>query len=194
VAKSGGTPFEESALPHLPTLYRAARKLTRNAHEAEDLVQETCLKAFRAYSRYEEREMGILPWLLRIMRNTNLNRVERTRRAPKIASDVSLDLETAPQSAVEHEWSEATGAHLPPLDFDVLDEEVKSALESLSPEFREVIVLWSTNELSYQDIAVVLGTPVGTVMSRLHRARNQLVRLLAGYADEHRIPNRRKSE
>ncbi len=170
--------FEALALPHLDTLYRVARRLTRNEHEAEDLVQETYLKAHRAFNDFEVREFGIRPWLLRILNNTFLNRVARERRAPK-ATD---------QHALEQTQAAETSVVPPQLDYEKLDEEVKQSLDCLSPEFRTVLLLWAGGEMSYQEIADVLGVPIGTVMSRLHRARQQLAGGLEEYAREHRIP------
>ena len=77
--------FEELAVPHLELVYRVARRLCRNEHEAEDLVQETYLKAYKAFERFEMREFGIKPWLLKILHNTFLNRLARQRRAPRLA-------------------------------------------------------------------------------------------------------------
>lgn len=164
-------------MPHVDTLYRVARRLTRNEHEAEDLVQETFYKAYRAFENFEMREYGIKPWLLKILNNTFLNRQAREKKAPRatdqqtLEQTASADLELAP----------------PKLDYEQLDQEVKRALDKLSPEFRAVLLLWATDEMSYQDIADTLEVPIGTVMSRLHRARQQLVKELAQYAREERV-------
>ncbi|MEW6251625.1 MAG: sigma-70 family RNA polymerase sigma factor [Planctomycetota bacterium] len=169
--------FEALALPHLDTVYRVAYRLTRDEHEAEDLVQETYLKAFKGFADYEVREFGIRPWLLRILHNTFLNRIARQKRAPR-ATDQQV-LEQVPDQ---------TRAVPPKLDYEKLDAEVKAALDQLSPEFRAVVLLWASGEMSYQEIAEVLDVPIGTVMSRLHRARQQLAAALDEYAREQRIP------
>jgi RNA polymerase sigma-70 factor (ECF subfamily) len=125
------------------------------------------------------REFGIKPWLLRILHNTFLNRQAREGRAPKSADPATLE-----------QASEARGGseEAPPeLDYDHLDGEVKQAVLELSEEFRTVLLLWATRELSYQEIAEALGIPIGTVMSRLHRARQQLVRNLGDYARANRL-------
>jgi RNA polymerase sigma-70 factor (ECF subfamily) len=171
--------FEALAMPHLETLYRVARRLTRDAHEAEDLVQDTYYKAYRAFDRFEIREFGIKPWLLKILNNTFLNRRAREKHAPRSADQQSLDESQAGERSPL--------VDSPSLDFELLDQEVKQALEALAPEFRSVLLLWATNELSYQEIAAALDLPIGTVMSRLHRARAQLTRALAGFAQEQRI-------
>jgi len=167
--------FEAQALPHLEALYRVARRLTRSDHEAEDLVQETYFKALRAFATYEARTFGIRPWLLKILNNTFLNRQARERNAPRAADQQVLD--QRPDEAVPP----------PELDYERLDEEVKEALDALSPEYRMVLLLWATDELSYQEIAEILEVPIGTVMSRLHRARQQVIGRLGEYAREYRI-------
>lgn len=169
--------FEQLALPHFETVYRVARRLTRREHEAEDLVQETYLKAHKAFASFEMREFGIKPWLLKILHNTYLNRQARETRAPRSTDQQNLD----------QIGQDESGPSLPNLDFEQLDAEVKQAIDGLPAEFRVVLLLWSTMELSYQEIADSLGMPIGTVMSRLHRARQQLARTLATYATEHRL-------
>jgi RNA polymerase sigma-70 factor (ECF subfamily) len=177
MASADDTSFERLALPHLDTVYRVARRLTRHDHEAEDLVQETYLKAYKAFETFEVREFGIKPWLLKILNNTFLNRVARDKRAPK-----AIDQHTLEQTP-------ATDEHIAPpeLDYENLDEEVKRALDLLPPEFRSVLLLWATMEMSYQEIADTLDLPIGTVMSRLHRARQRLAATLEEFAREHRI-------
>jgi RNA polymerase sigma-70 factor (ECF subfamily) len=166
--------FEQLALPHLDVVYRVARRLVRDAHEAEDLVQETFLKACRAFERFELRDMGVRPWLLKILHNTYLNRATRQARGPRTTDQQTLD-----------ETQQAPVRGPPELDYEQLDDEVKQALDTLSPEFRGVLLLWATMEFSYQEIADILDVPIGTVMSRLHRARQQLVARLDGFAREY---------
>ncbi len=177
MAKTDENSFEELALPHVDLLYRVARRLTRHDHEAEDIVQETFFKAYRAFGRFEMREFGIRPWLLKILNNTFLNRQAREKKAPKSTDHVTLEQTQADESVISP----------PELDYDHLDEEVKQALDGLKTEFRTVMLLWATSELSYQEIADILDVPIGTVMSRLHRARQNLVRALEPYAREQRI-------
>ncbi len=172
--------FEELALPHLEAVYRVARRLARDDHLAEDLVQETYLKAYKSFSSFEMREFGIKPWLFRILHNAFLNRLARDSRNPKATENSQLDA-----LAKGGEFAPA-GLSFAELDYEHLDEEVKRAIDVLSPEFRAVVLLWATMELSYQEIAEILDVPIGTVMSRLHRARQQLARTLHDYAREHR--------
>lgn len=169
--------FEALALPQLETVYRVARRLSRHEQEAEDLVQETYLKAYAAFARFEMREFGIKPWLLRILHNTFLNRQARQKKAPRAVDQQTLE--------EVQEDGRPTGP--PELDFEHVDEEVKQAIDRLPTEFREVLLLWATMEMSYQDIAAILDVPIGTVMSRLHRARQQLTRTLEQYARDQRL-------
>ncbi len=179
---SGDQSFEALALPHLETIYRVARRLARNEHEAEDLVQETYLKAQQAFSRYELREFGIKPWLLKILHNSFLNQRSRQKKAPRATDQATLE-----QAPSENE------SELPPaLDYENLDQEVKQAIERIAPEFREVLLLWATTEVSYEEIGKIMDIPVGTVMSRLHRARRQLTSRLEGFARQNRLLGERK--
>lgn len=177
----GEQSFEELAIPHLETVYRVAVRLARDEHEAEDLVQETYLKAQKAFGRFELREFGIRPWLLRILHNTFLNRVAHEKHAPK-----ATDQQTLERLRVEAQPDSSPLAP-PELDYENLDAEVKHALERLGPEYRAALSLWATMDFSYREIAEILGVPIGTVMSRLHRARQQLLGELDDYAREHRL-------
>lgn len=179
MAGKNATSFEELAVPHVEMVFRVARRLARNLHEAEDLVQETYLKAYKAFGRFELREFGIRPWLLKILHNTFLNRRTRENKAPR-ATDQS-NLERMQESDVNPGGPDAP----PELDFENVDQEVLQAIDGLQVEFRSVLLLWATMELSYQEIADVLEVPIGTVMSRLHRARQQLNQALSDYAREH---------
>ena len=173
--------FEEVALCHLDLVYRVARKLVGDPHEAEDLVQETFLRAHWAFGRFELREFGAKPWLLKILHNVFFSKRSRDAKAPTLLSDMSFD----------DFASELRGDPLPvlaggdaPINWENFDEELKRAVESLAPEYRAVIILWALESLSYKEIAHVLGCALGTVMSRLHRARRQLVKALGDYATE----------
>lgn len=172
--------FEALALPHAEAVFRFARRLTRDDHEAEDLVQETYLKAFKAFARFEERQFGVKPWLLKILYNAFLNRQVRLKRSPVATDQQALDQihSNASDSAVESP---------PELDYERVDEEVKHAIDALPLEFRAVLLLWASMEMSYQEIADTLSVPIGTVMSRLHRGRQQLIRGLREYAREQRL-------
>lgn len=182
----GRDDFSRLALPHVDAVFRVARRLCQSDHEAEDLVQETYLKALKGFTAFELREFGIKPWLLRILHNVFLNRRARNLRAPRAVDQAALDL-------VATDATNA-GVELPELDFDRLDGEVRQAIDNLPDEFRNVLILWTTKELTYQEIAVALDVPIGTVMSRLHRAKRQMVEQLADYARENRLSAERSPQ
>lgn len=181
MAAPGDKSFDALALPHLEAVYRVARRLTRNEHEAEDLVQETYLKAWRAFDSFDLRDFGIKPWLLRILHNTFINRSTREARAPRATDQQNLE------QMYEAPHNTATLDAPPALDFENLDAEVKQAIDDLQPEFRTVLLLWATMEHSYQEIAEILEIPIGTVMSRLHRARQHLTAALREFAARNRL-------
>jgi len=166
--------FEKLALEQLDMLYRIARRLTQDGQRAEDLVQDTYVRALRARDSFDLQEYGIRPWLLRIMHNLHYSHAERARRQPMSIEGEHLDA--------------STNAHAhapPPLDpasFEGMDERLVRALSALSPEYQVVMLLWAVDGLSYKEIAEAAGVPIGTVMSRLHRARQRLSEQLHGYA------------
>lgn len=171
--------FERDALPLLDTLYRAARRYTGNAADAEDLVQETMMKAYAAFHRFEE-GTNIRAWLLRILTNTWIKSYRRSQCRPaEILSEGLTDAQLH-----HHAGHSSTG--LPSAELAALeslgDDEVRQALEQLSEEQRLVVYYADVEGLSYKEIALILGTPVGTVMSRLHRGRRTLRRLLVDVA------------
>jgi RNA polymerase sigma-70 factor, ECF subfamily len=169
--------FEEVVLCHLNLLYRVAFRLCGNADEAEDIVQETCLRAHRAFGGFELREYGAKPWLLKILHNTFVTRRQQARRAPSLMSEADLD-DLA--GAVQRE--PLVGITEGKVNWEEFDEELKSAVEALAPEYRSALVLWAMGDLSYKEIAEVLDCALGTVMSRLHRARQMLMKSLGEYA------------
>lgn len=174
--------FKELVLCHLDLVYRIALRLTGNRHEAEDLTQETFLRAHRSFEQFELREYGAKPWLLKILHNVYLNRRGQAARSPSLIADLSLD-------DFEAELSRES---LPTLgdgqmNWEGFDEELKSAIESLTPDHRSVLLLWALGDLTYKEIGQVLDCAIGTVMSRLHRARQQLNEQLAEYASRRGI-------
>jgi RNA polymerase sigma-70 factor (ECF subfamily) len=171
--------FNEVALPHLDAVYRMARRLSRNDAEAEDLVQETFLRAYRSFEKFELRSYGAKPWLLKILHNVFYTRAGRQAKQPTLLDDASFD-------DFAGELDQPAGSELVAdnLNWDLFDDEIKAGVDDLVEEYREVLLLWALEELSYKEIADVCGIPVGTVMSRLYRARQQLGRRLAGYARE----------
>ena len=181
--------FEKLALEQMDTLYRVAGRLTRDPERAADLVQETYLRAFRSRDAFDLQDHGIRPWLLRIMRNLHLSKADRDRRQPVAVDGETLDSmnagEAGPNDAAATGDLEATGpAPVLPLDWELLDERLKAAMENLQEEYQIVLLLWAVEELSYKEIAEVLNIPIGTVMSRLHRARLKLSGQLRDYAKQ----------
>lgn len=169
--------FERVALCHLDLVYRMALQLSGDSHVAEDLVQETFLRAHRAFDRFELREYGAKPWLLRILHNVFFTRCGASGRAPTMSEDMSLD-----DLAAELELSPVKLSEVGEPDWEQFDEELKAAVLALPPDHRAVLLLWALGDLSYKEIAKVLGCAMGTVMSRLFRARQQLGAALAEFA------------
>ena len=168
------TEFEALARDHLDALYRTALRMTKQAASAEDLVQETLLKAFRHFHRFKAGS-NFRAWVFTILTNTYVSLYRRNRRAPALTGfeqgDPVAPEEIAPLSA---EDVEGLG--------EALGDEAKAALEKLAPEFRLVFLLSTLEGLRYEEIARTQSIPVGTVMSRLFRARQFLRRELSGMA------------
>ena len=152
--------FEALVLPHLDALYGAAVRMTRHRQDAEDLVQETCLRAYRFLDRLED-EGRCRAWLFRILTNTFINLYRREQRAPEMVALEESGVEAA--ASGEEVSLEA-----------VMDDELKAALDALPDDYRTAILLSDVEEFSYEEIAGMLGCPIGTVRSRIHRGRNLL--------------------
>ncbi len=160
--------FEELIVPEMPFLARISRAMSHSQAEADDLAQDTLVKAFRAIDRFD----GKFPraWLTRIARNTAINRDQRNREFLQ-ADDSPIEPEPDPAELTDPEDIVLSG---------VVDENLKAALDSLPPSFRTLIQLVDVEGMSYQEAADVLDIPIGTVMSRLHRGRERLRKALAG--------------
>ncbi len=155
--------FEEYVLPEMEVLYRTAWSLTRSDVDAQDLVQETLLRAYRAIDRFDGRYPRA--WLLTIMRNANINRARKKR--PELLDDPDATFERS----VAFAETDSPESLTMETEFDAT---VESAFAALPDKFREVVELVDLNGLAYQEAADVLEVPVGTVMSRLHRARKRI--------------------
>jgi RNA polymerase sigma-70 factor (ECF subfamily) len=163
--------FDAEVLPHLDLLFGNALRLTRSKADAEDLLQETVLRAFRFFDRFE-RGSNIKAWLLRIQYNLFVNRYRRgvrERDVREVMTHEPSGRDVVSRPALQA-LTDPDGAAMGPL----VQQELALALEQLPEDHRTVIVLADIEELSYKEIAEVLGCPIGTVMSRLHRARRTL--------------------
>ncbi len=160
--------FERYVVPEIEVLYRVARSITRNPTDAEDLVQDTMLRAYRAIERFDGRHPRA--WLLTIMRNAQINRVRRKR--PELLRDPDAAME---RLADEHGEDLGPEALVVETEYDAA---VERAIDSLPVKFLSVIELVDIQGLSYQEASDALGVPAGTIMSRLHRARTRLRRHL----------------
>jgi RNA polymerase sigma-70 factor, ECF subfamily len=173
--------FEKEVVPQLPGLYAAALRMTRDPTDAEDLVQETTMRAFRGFAGFQE-GTNLRAWLYRILTNSFINNYRKKQRQP-----VTVE---GPDDIDEWYLFDRLGATNvePSAETEVLDRipdtDVKAALEALPEQFRMAVLLADVEGFSYKEIAEMLGIPIGTVMSRLHRGRRSLERALYDVARE----------
>jgi len=172
--------FEREALPHLDALYGTALRLTHNPREAEDLVQDTMLRAFRFFHRYQA-GTNAKAWLFKILHNTFINRYRRRLREQRVLDEIDR---------ADH-YRLVAGDPTPPggdpegaLGLHMLADDVQEALQQVPADFRMAVILADLEDFSYKEIAEIMDCPVGTVMSRLYRGRRILQRLLRGHALE----------
>ena len=175
--------FEEEALPHLDAVYRFALRLSGSADDAEDLVQETFLRAYKAWAQFE-RGTRAKSWLFTICRNVFLRRRERAQRHDEIVSETA-DRSGPGQSPLNPVWVSTLGVD-PEGDFfsSIVDGRIVQAIEELPEEYRTAVVLSDVEGLAYAEIAELVGVPVGTVKSRLFRGRRRLQEVLYEHAVE----------
>lgn len=166
--------FERDVLPLLPGLYSAALRMTRNPSDAEDLVQETYLRAYRGFAGFEE-GTNLKAWMYRILTNTFINAYRKKQREPVTVQDEDIEewflYDRLGESGVEASAEAEVLERIP-------DEDVRAALDALPEGFRLAVLLADVEGFSYKEIAEILSIPIGTVMSRLHRGRRSLEKAL----------------
>ena len=173
--------FERDVLPLLPSLYGAALRLTRNPADAEDLLQDTTLRAYRGFATFQE-GTNLKAWLYRILTNSYINTYRKKQREPKTVEgpedqDDWFLFDRLGAKSVERSAEEDVLEQIP-------DAEVKEALESMQENCRMAVLLADVEGFSYKEIAEIMDVPIGTVMSRLHRGRKALEKALYGLAKE----------
>jgi RNA polymerase sigma-70 factor, ECF subfamily len=179
--------FAELALEYMPQLYSAALRMTRNPADAEDIVQETYLKAYRAFGGFEE-GTNLRAWLYRILTNTYINAYRAKQRRPD-----ERDLDDIEDLYLYRRLGALEGVGRSAEDelMDLFtDDEVKNAMESLPEQFRMAVYLADVEGFSYKEIAEILDVPIGTVMSRLHRGRKAMQKTLFEYAVDRGLATR----
>lgn len=169
--------FEQEAIPHMDALFNFALRMTGDSDDASDLVQETYLRAFRFFDKFE-RGTNAKAWLFRIMKNTYINSYRKASKEPE-----KVDYEDVENFYENVKASSSDDAHLEREIFDnLLDDEVSHAIHGLPEDFRTVVILADIEGFTYEEIADFIDCPVGTVRSRLHRARKMLFAKLHDYA------------
>ncbi|WP_454942764.1 sigma-70 family RNA polymerase sigma factor [Corynebacterium argentoratense] len=180
----GQTPFEQQALPLLDQLYGGALRLTRNPADAEDLVQETYIKAFQAFDSFTQ-GTNLKAWMYRIMTNLYITNYRKAQRRPtQTSAEEITDYQLL--SSASHESQGLESAEVEALK-KLPTSEISEALNALSEDYRMVVYYADVEGLAYKEIAEIMGVPLGTVMSRLHRGRKKLREALKDVARERGI-------
>jgi RNA polymerase sigma-70 factor (ECF subfamily) len=176
--------FEQLVLDHMDMLYAVALRLTRNPADAQDLTQNTVVKALRFHDKFKKGTY-IKAWLLTILRNTFINDYRRKARRPTFVelSGAEPSQDTSPDPDINYEPPERSGSEL----LELLDDKVKHAVETLPQDFRQAVIMADLEDRSYKEIAEAMDCPLGTVMSRLYRGRKLLRESLYDYAKDLRL-------
>ncbi len=171
--------FEDIAFEYMDSLYSTALRMTRNTAEAEDLVQDTYLRAYRFFDKFEE-GTNFKAWIFKILTNTFINKYRKKIRTPQQVQleKVEFGLENENVQQGVKEWGGFDEANYE----ELFDDDIKAALQQLSEEFRMVILLADVEGFAYKEIADIIDRPIGTVMSRLFRGRRMLQKVLEKYA------------
>ena len=174
--------FQQDALPLLDSLYAGALRMTRNPQDAEDLVQETMMRAYRAFDRFEA-GTNLKAWLFRILTNAYINTYRKKQREPiKVSQDDAEEFDLY-QELKNHDISYTRSAENVVLD-ELVDSDIVQALDDLPEQFRLAVLLSDVQDFSYAEMAEIMDVPIGTVMSRLHRGRKALQKRLFDLARE----------
>lgn len=169
--------FDEEIIPHMDALYNFALRLTTDPNDAEDLVQDTIVKAYRFFSSYEK-GTNAKAWMFRILKNSFINNYRKTSKKP---SQVDYDEVSSYYESIRAERTDTSD--LESLMYrELMDDDISSALQSLPEDFRTVVMLCDVEGYTYEEIANMLDVPIGTIRSRLHRGRNLLKTELVEYA------------
>lgn len=175
--------FAEEAMQYAPQLFSGALRMTRNRADAEDLVQETYMKAWRSFASYEE-GTNLRAWLFRILTNSYINRYHQKQRRPQETDINDVEDLYLYRRIASFDQSQLSASAEDQMMSLFTDDEVKNALEELPETFRIPVLLSDVEGFSYKEIAEMIEVPIGTVMSRLHRGRKLMQKLLYDYAVE----------
>ena len=174
--------YYEEAVPHLDALYATALRLTKNESDAHDLVQETMLKAYRYFDKYEQ-GTNCKAWLFKILTNTFINRYRKNQKRKEFLVDEDFRPLQERAEAPEKSPFEGEIESQEQMFHRLFGDEVKAALEEIPVDFRMVVLLADLQDFAYKEIAAIMDCPIGTVMSRLYRGRRMLQARLRDYAE-----------
>ena len=176
--------FNEEIIPHLDALYNFGLRLTSDPNDAEDLVQDSIVKAYRFFSSYEK-GTNAKAWLFRILKNSYINNYRKRSKKPQ---QVDYDEVASFYETIRAERTETSDLE-DKMFRDMIDDELSEALDNIPEDFRTVVLLCDVEDFTYEEIANMLDVPIGTIRSRLHRGRNLLKAELMDYAEKRGYPS-----